>query len=49
MNQFIRCSAYENIIFCWVMYDQEIIDEILSKLETEGCLVHTISLVCDMD
>lgn len=49
LNQFIRCSAYENVIFCWVMHEQTIIDEILSKLETGGCLVHTISLICDAD
>lgn len=46
LNRFIRCSVYENIIFCWVMHEQEIIDEIVSKLETDGCLVHCISLVC---
>lgn len=46
LNQFIRCSAYENIIFCWVMHEQGIIDEILSKLDTEDCQVHTISLIC---
>ncbi len=49
LNQFIRCIAYENIIFCWVMHEQAIIDEILLKLETENCLVHTISLICDAD
>ena len=47
LNQFIHCSAYENIIFCWVMHEQAIIDEILAGLKTEGCLVHTISLICD--
>lgn len=46
LNQFIRCSAYENIIFCWVMHEQAIIDEILSKLELEACQVHAISLIC---
>lgn len=49
LNQFIRCIAYENIIFCWVMHEQAIIDEILLKLETENCLIHTISLICDAD
>lgn len=49
LNQFIRCSAYENIIFCWVMHEQEIIDEIISKLETEDCQIYTISLMCDAD
>lgn len=49
LNQFIHCSAYENIVICWVMHEQAIIDEILSKLETEDCLIHTISLICDAD
>lgn len=26
LNNFLRCSAYENIIFCWVMHEQSIID-----------------------
>lgn len=47
LNQFICCSAYENIVFCWVMHEQTIIDEILSKLKTDGCMVHGISLICD--
>ena len=44
---FIRCSAYDHVIFCWVMHEQSIIDEIVSKLDTaEDCRIHTISLVC---
>ena len=31
------------------MHEQGIIDEIIAKLETENCLVHTISLICDAD
>ena len=49
LNQFIRCNAYENIIFCWVMHEQAIIDEILSKPDIEHCLVHIISLICGAD
>ena len=26
LNQFISCSEIENIIFCWVMHEQSIID-----------------------
>ena len=33
LNNFLRCSAYENIVFCWVMHEQGIIDEILRKLD----------------
>lgn len=24
LNNFLKCSAYENIIFCWVMHEQQI-------------------------
>lgn len=44
LNNFIHCSAYETVIFCWVMHRQEIIDAILSRLDTAGCTVRSISL-----
>lgn len=46
LNNFIKCSAYENIVFCWVMHQQAIIDEIISRLETDDCRIHSFSLVC---
>lgn len=46
LNNFIRCSAYENIVFCWVMHQQMILNDILSRLETANCKVHALSLVC---
>ncbi len=47
LNQFIRCSAYHNIIFCWVLHEQAIIDSILAGIDKSGCRVKVISLVCD--
>ena len=47
LNQFIHCSAYQNIIFCWVLHEQEIIDNILANIDKKDCLVKTISLICD--
>lgn len=32
LNNFLRCSAYENVIFCWVMHQQAILDAILARL-----------------
>lgn len=46
LNNFIKCSAYENIVFCWVMHRQAIIEDILSRLDSIDCRVHTVSLVC---
>lgn len=46
LNNYLKCSVYENVIFCWVMHQQETIDEILERLETANCDVKLISLVC---
>lgn len=47
LNNFIHCSAYENVIFCWVMHCQPIIDKITGGLDLDGVEVLTISLVCE--
>ena len=46
LSNFLKCSAYENIIFCWVMHEQSIIDAIISGLDTANCRVLAISLLC---
>lgn len=46
LNSFIACSAIERIVFCWVMHEQSIIDDILSRLELSNVRVIPISLVC---
>ncbi len=46
LNNFISCSVYENIIFCWVMHEQRIIDDLLSRLEKDDCKLYKFSLVC---
>ena len=46
LNNFLKCSAYENIIFCWVMHEQSIIDAIISGLDTANCRVLAVSLLC---
>ncbi len=49
LNQFIRCSAFEHVVFCWVMHQQAILDDILSRLSAENCQIHLISLVCQKE
>ena len=46
LNNFLRCTAYENVVFCWVLHQQAILDDLLSRLDTGGCEVRTVSLVC---
>lgn len=45
LQNFLRCTAYENIIFCWVMHEQSIIKQILSRLDVGEAEVKTISLI----
>jgi len=47
LNNFLHCSAYENVIFCWVMHQQIIIDSIIEKLDLQNCSVKCVSLLAD--
>lgn len=45
LGQFLGCSAYQTVIFCWVMHQQAILDKLLSALPLEGVEVRKVSLV----
>ena len=47
LNNFLHCTAYENVIFCWVMHQQSIIDSVIEKLDINNCDVKCISLIAD--
>lgn len=47
LNNFLHCSAYRHIIFCWVMDRQSIIDSIMDRLDLKDCEVKNISLIAD--
>lgn len=51
LGNFLRCSAYENVILCWVMHERTIIDEILGRLPIKECgaKVRVVSLVARED
>lgn len=44
LGRFLGCTAFENVVFCWVMHQQEIMDTILSRLDTRGWQVICVSL-----
>ena len=46
LGNFLRCSRLENVIFCWVMHEQRIIDDLLARLDTKGVAVCSVSLIC---
>ncbi|MFA5342157.1 MAG: AAA family ATPase [Clostridia bacterium] len=49
LNSYIKCSIYENIIFCWVMHEQWIIDRILSHLNLRDVNMYLFTLMPDKE
>lgn len=49
LKNFLRCSAYDHVIFCWVMHQQAILDQILRRLDLTGVTVVPVSLVCSQE
>lgn len=47
LNNFIHCTAYDNIVFCWVLHEQCIIDDVLNGIDNKNCKIKLISLLCD--
>lgn len=45
LNGFLHCSVFENAVFCWVMHEQYIIDEIIFRVRTKGWEIIPISLI----
>lgn len=46
LGNFLRCSEFDNIVFCWVMHQQEIIDGLLARLPMDGVRFVSLSLTC---
>ena len=44
-GNFLRCSAFDNVVFCWVMHQQSILDELVSRLPLRDVELHCISLI----
>ena len=45
LRNFLACSEYENIIFCWVMQYASIMDDLLSKLSDMNFELHQFTLM----
>ena len=49
LGNFLRCSAWESIIFCWVMQDKAIADSLLSRLDLTDVRVRLFTLMVSED
>ena len=43
LGNFIRCSEYENIIFCWVLHEKAILDDLLGRIDAQNCALYCLS------
>ena len=46
LNNFLRCSAYENVIFCWVMHTESLIKRVQSWIKGSDHNLYKFSLIC---
>lgn len=44
LRGFLQCSEYENVIFCWVMHERAILDDIVRRLDGLHFSLHAFSL-----
>jgi len=49
LNNFLECSEYENIVFCWVMHEDSIINDIISLIKGSNHRLYKFSLICSED
>jgi hypothetical protein len=45
LNSFLACSEFGNVIFCWVLHEQHVLDDLINALNLNGCTTHCFSLV----
>lgn len=48
LRNFLACSAYEHILFCWVLHEQAILDDLLARLPIQGFRARSFSLTCSV-
>lgn len=44
LNNFLNCSEFKYVLFCWVMHEEEIMNTILDHLDLERSEVHKFTL-----
>ena len=45
LTGFLNCSEFDNVIFCWVLHEQRIVDDLVARLNHNGSKIHSFSLV----
>ena len=46
LDSYLNCSAYENVVFGWVLHREEMTAHVLSMIKNADYSLHRFSLVC---
>ncbi len=49
LNRDLTCKTFDYILFCWVIHEESILQDLLRRLNTHACRVRTYSLLADAD
>lgn len=49
LGNFLRCSAYSNVIFCWVMHEESILNAVVERINAHDYFLHKFTLTCSED
>lgn len=49
LKNFLKCPSCRTVVFCWVMHEQGIIDEIVSRVGARDLEIVKLSLICRED
>lgn len=44
LNNFITCATYQFVVFCWVLHDKQLLNDICSKIDKESCNIFILLL-----
>lgn len=47
LNNFMKCSEFDYIIFCWVIHHESIFEEIITKLDMNEYELYKVTLICN--
>lgn len=47
LQSLLACSAFETVLFCWVLHRQEMIDRLLTRLDLGGIQVRVFTLTAE--
>lgn len=45
LNTFIKADSYENIVFSWILHENQIVSDILNKLDLDNVAFYNFSLI----